>query len=425
MDAIMMRKRGGLILAAALAWHLAASAAQGQGTGCLVKEGTRLAIAGDSITEQKLYSAFIETYLAACGPVTNISVIQYGWNGDTAAYFYQRMANDLLPWKPTLVTTCFGMNDGRYKEYDEAVAQLYATNMWQIVAELKSQGAVVLVGGPGVVDSGAFQGAKVYNATLARLSAVASNVAAAQNCPFADVHAAMMSAMEKSKSAYGPTYPVAGRDGVHPGANGHLVMAYAFLRAMGLDGQIGAVEVDWKGVATASAGHKVLSVSNGVVTVESARYPFCFTGADNDPNGTLSILPFVPFQENLNRFILKVKSLPAGSADVKWGRQQKKFTADQLARGINLAAEFPDSPFGPAFQNVLRQVAAKQAYETLMIKGPVTNFRFLKKEFENDAAIARSEEDVVGKLLMRQNEYCAKVRAAVIPVRHVIAITPQ
>ena len=426
MDSIIMRKRRGLMTAAALSWSLALLAAAGQGGECLVKEGTRLAMAGDSITWQKLYSKFIETYLVACVPVTNISVIQYGCSGDSAGRFLERMEPDLLMWKPTLVTTCFGMNDGRYQKYDEAsIGNPYATNMWKIVAGLKAIGVPVVVGGPGVVDADTYTGTKAYNETLAKLSAIASNVAAANNLPFADVHQAMMSAMIKSKSAYGPAYHVAGGDGVHPGQNGHLVMAYAFLRAMGLDGQIGTVEVDWKGGATASAGHKVLSISNGVVTVESARYPFCFWGAEKDPNGTISILPFVPFQDDLNRFVLQVKNLPTGSADVKWGQQQKTFTADQLGRGINLAAEFPDNPFRPAFQKVMDQVAAKQSYESTMITGPVTYGRFLKKEFNNDSEIAGAVDAINGKFLTRHSEYNGKVRAAVTPVQHAIVIMPK
>ena len=426
MNSVIMHKWSGLVLAVALSCNLTALAAAGQGAGCLVKEGTRLAIAGDSITEQKKYSKFIETYLVACGPVKNISVIQYGWSGDTAGGFSQRMKNDLLPWKPTIVTTCFGMNDGGYVQYTDATGQHYASNMWKIVTGLKEKGVVVVVGGPGVVDSDAFQrtNAFVYNETLAQLSAIASNVATSNNFPFADVHDAMMSSMEKAKAAYGPKYYVA-PDGVHPGPNGHLVMAYVFLRAMGVDGQIGTIEVDWKGGATASAGHKVVSVSNGVITVESTRYPFCFSGADKDPNGTISMLPFVPFQEHLNRFVLKVKNLPAGNANVKWGKQQKTFTADQLAQGINLAAEFLDTPFGPAFQKVMDQVAAKQDYETTMIKGPMTSFQFLKQEFKDDSEIVRAAAAIDSKLLARQNEYSDKVRAAVVPVKHVIEIVPK
>src|SRR5881296_1552254 len=83
----------------------------------ILKKGHRVAVVGDSITEQKLYSRYIELYLTACLHELDLRVIQLGWGGETAGGFAGRMNNDLLPWKPDVVTTCYGMNDGGYKKY--------------------------------------------------------------------------------------------------------------------------------------------------------------------------------------------------------------------------------------------------------------------------------------------------------------------
>ena len=40
-----------------------------------LKEGDRIAIIGDSITEQKLYSVYMEFYLRVCSGLSNISVL--------------------------------------------------------------------------------------------------------------------------------------------------------------------------------------------------------------------------------------------------------------------------------------------------------------------------------------------------------------
>ena len=48
----------------------------------LLKKGDRLAIVGDSITEQKMYSVLIESYLTACMPELEITARQYGWSGE-------------------------------------------------------------------------------------------------------------------------------------------------------------------------------------------------------------------------------------------------------------------------------------------------------------------------------------------------------
>mgnify|MGYP000922553461 CR=1 FL=1 len=44
----------------------------------LLRPGDRLAICGDSITEQKMYSRIIEDYLTVCVPELNVSGRQYG-----------------------------------------------------------------------------------------------------------------------------------------------------------------------------------------------------------------------------------------------------------------------------------------------------------------------------------------------------------
>ena len=107
------------------------------------------------------------------------------------------------------------------------------------------------------------------------------------------MHSIMMDAMTKSKAKYGPKYQFAGGDGVHPAANGHLVMAYAFLKAFASDGNIGTITVDMKtNQATATEGHKLLAdtLKDGAIEIESTRYPFCFTGEPEKPSATTGII---------------------------------------------------------------------------------------------------------------------------------------
>lgn len=49
-----------------------------------------------------------------------------------------------------------------------------------------------------------------------------------------------------AQNRYQTNYAIAGGDGVHPGWAGHLVMAYAFLRGLGVPGDIGTFTVDLK-----------------------------------------------------------------------------------------------------------------------------------------------------------------------------------
>ena len=172
----------------------------------------------------------------------------------------------------------------------------------------------------------------VYNDNLNHLKKIAWGVAGGQFQGFADVHDAMIQAMGPAKAKLGNEYPVCGRDGFHPGPNGHLVMAYAFLKALGQNGDIGTITVDAaNSKAEATTGHKVLSFQNGVTEIESTRYPFCFIDDEKSGMSSRSILPFVPFNHDLNRFMLVVTGLKADIAKVTWGTATKTFTRDQLA----------------------------------------------------------------------------------------------
>jgi len=109
-------------------------------SGLLLKKGDRLAICGDSITEQKMYSRIMEDYPTMCVPELQIEVRQYGWSGERAPGFLARMTNDCLRFKPTVATTCYGMNDHEYKPYEERIGNTYRENSIAIVEAFKANG---------------------------------------------------------------------------------------------------------------------------------------------------------------------------------------------------------------------------------------------------------------------------------------------
>ena len=99
----------------------------------LLRRGDRLAIIGDSITEQKIYSRIIETYLTVCVPQYEITTRQYGWSGERTEGFLNRMDQDCLRFNPTLATLAYGMNDTRYRPFDLLNGKWYHDHFSAIV----------------------------------------------------------------------------------------------------------------------------------------------------------------------------------------------------------------------------------------------------------------------------------------------------
>ena len=353
----------------------------------------RVAIIGDSITEQKLYSKYMEAYLLACTGRKDITVMQFGWSGETASGFAARCANDLAAFQPNVATTCYGMNDGGYRPFDEALGKSYEGNMRNVVKQLSAAGVKNIV------------------------------LAVENKQTFANVHNARFDAMPKAKAALGDDYPVCGGDGFHPGPNGQLLMAYAFLKALGVDGDIGTLTVDAKGMTTATEGHKVLSSGAGKAELESTRWPFCFDADPKAANSTRSITPFAPFNQDLNRLTLKVKNLGAANAKVTWGGVAKDFTKEQLEAGVNLAAEFPSTPFDAQFGKLMGVLSQKQNFETTMIKNLVTNFRQFANDAKADPELAKAFDTVRTKLQSRQQALDTEARQQLVPVKHTLTVT--
>ena len=388
--------------------------------GLLLKEGDRLAICGDSITEQKMYSRMIETYLTVCVPELKVTCRQFGWSGETAEGFLRRMTNDCLRFKPTIATTCYGMNDHRYKAYDEETAKWYAERYTSVAQSFKTGGARVVFGSAGCVGKmpgwvkSASGTVEDLNLNLCKFRNMDIGIAEKEGLRFADVFWPMYTATFNAHKMYGPTYNVAGNDGVHPGWAGHTIMAYAYLKAMGLDGDLGTITVDLKGQnATATAGHVIEHFENGEVKITSARYPFCATGETNRDGSIRSGMTLVPFNEDLNRLTLVVRGGSAANYNVTWGDTTRTYSAKQIAKGINLAADFEKNPFSAAFKNVDDAVFTKQAYETTQIKNI----------FHGPGG--KNMDDAVRITEQEHANYAAALQTAFLPVTHTIKITPQ
>lgn len=390
-----------------------------------MQKGDLVAICGDSITEQRLYSIYMEEYLLMCQPKPDLQAMQFGWSGETAYLFRQRQKNDCLVFKPTVATICYGMNDAGYVATDQNRLEPYGRHLTGVVENFKEAGVrFIVLGAPGVVDSDTFKRKQVdsgtYNAALGDFGATAERIAAKEGVAFADVHGIMMDAMAKAKAKYGKGYQFAG-DGVHPGPNGHLVMAYAFLKALGCSGEIGTINVDLKGnSATATDGHKILSVSNGNVEVESTRYPFCFYG-DPKEQTTRSMIDFIPFNDDLNRFSLVVKNATAPKLKVTWGANSRAFTAAELEKGINLAAEFLDNPFSEPFATVEKAIKEQQVFDTTATKSLLHSLLLWRQLLPDQLeAYGKMEQAAVEKDRVLR----VQSRAAIVPVTHTIKIEP-
>jgi hypothetical protein len=412
----------GLIAAAVLVLLMTSPEAGAGEPAPVLKPGARIWIAGD---QSAGYSRFIEAYFTACLPELKIRVFTSVVGGDSAGGFLQRMDNNLRDFKPTVVTLGYGINDGQYRAFEPATGKAYSNNLGSAVNRLASNGVTVIVGGPPAMDKQLYTQvpAAVYNDTMGRLDAIAAGIAAETKMPHAEVYGILKTTMEKAKAALGADYAIGGQNGGPCRPNGQLVMAYAFLKAMGLNGDLGTITVDLTGTSAATGGHKVIAGEGGRVEVESTRYPFCFTGDGKSAEGTRSILPFLPFNQELNRLTLVVRNLGAERGQVVWGGGTNVFSRQELEQGINLAAAFPENPFSAPFARVLDAVGKKQEFDG-KVQQAISEMPTIAGAIKDNAKGVAAIEVTRQRMWMNEAAYAERAVAVVTLVKHTLDVRP-
>lgn len=328
----------------------------------LVHDGDRVVFLGDSITEQKLYTTYIEAFTLARHPDWNLTFRNVGWGGDTS-WLRQRvhmdegrlfaaddatqqkmvedavnkgLQRDVLPLKPTVVTIKFGMNDHSYQPFREDIFRAYVKSQTELGKVLAANGARVAFLTPQPIEERRADPDKdVKNVSLRKFSDRLKEVAAHQKAVYVDQFAPYMSIMLDARKT-NPNATIGAGDAVHPAACGHTLMAWAVLKGLGADPVVSTADIDASGKKlTATQGCKIdaLAFENGGIRFtrldESLPMPI-----DSKAEDALKLAPIL---DELSRYQLRVSGLPAGNYELFIdGESALKTTGEALDKGLNL-----------------------------------------------------------------------------------------
>ncbi len=331
-----------LVLAVLLAGGVAAQ------DGFYLKDGDRVVFYGDSITDQRLYTTFVETFVLTRFPKMSVEFVHSGWGGDRVyggggGPIEVRLNRDVILYRPTVVTIMLGMNDGRYRAFDQDIFNTYSSGYEKMVQMLRAAlpAARLTLVQPSPYDdvtrAPGFEGG--YNAVLVRYGQFVKELAQKEGLAVADLNTSVVAALQKANAA-DPT--LAQRmipDRVHPAAAGHLLMAAALLRAWNAPGIVSSAEID------AGAG-SLAAVENCVVSDLRSERSLSWTQADRalpmpidrkDPITALA-LGSSDLVQTLDQQSLKVTGLKDAEYSLLIdGEEVGTFTRETLAAGINLA----------------------------------------------------------------------------------------
>jgi lysophospholipase L1-like esterase len=321
-----------LIAAVLLSFSMAALAAAE--TGPMLKQGDRMVFLGDSITEQRIYTAYVMDYFALRYPDLKVTFRNAGWGGDRAPGALARLQRDVLDLKPNVVSICLGMNDGQYARFDQAVYDTYIEAMKGLVSGLKQAGVRVVLLSPGCVDPLDKKRLEGYNDTLARYAAGVVELGRIERLPTANLHELMIGVQTAAKADH-PEFTMI-PDGVHPSGPGHALMAFGLLYGLKCSGGASALTIDAaaKSVQADRCVVQGLKISDDAISFRRTddALPTYF-----DPE-VAGILQYAPFLSAMNDYSLTIKGLKAGQWKVAVnGIDVGTFSADELAGRVDLS----------------------------------------------------------------------------------------
>jgi lysophospholipase L1-like esterase len=316
--------------------------------GFYLHDGDRVVFYGDSITDQRLYTTFIETYVITRFPQMKVSFVHSGVGGDrvsggAAGPIEVRLPRDVIAYKPTVITIMLGMNDGSYRAFDQKIFDTFASGYRHIVQSVKEAlpgiriTAIVPSPFDDVTRPPNFEGG--YNKVLVRYGEFVKELGRDEKLTVADLNGPMVAALEKANKLDAENAKKLVPDRVHPAPAGHLLMAEALLKAWQAPATVTAVEINAAEPAIVSVANTQvtdLAVSDRLSWVQvDAALPMPIDVKDDVVALALRASDFV---EALDQEPLKVTGLSAARYTLKIDAEVVgTFTKEEWAAGVNLA----------------------------------------------------------------------------------------
>ncbi|MDB5002500.1 MAG: hypothetical protein JWQ34_725 [Mucilaginibacter sp.] len=334
--------------------------------------GDRVVFLGNSITDGGHYHSYIWLYYMTHFPNMRITCINAGIGGDNVKQMADRFDDDILPKKPTVLTVTWGMNDSGYFEWYKPDAADYAVKSVQLAEQryavldekLKKIFGVrkIFILGSPYDETTTSNPNRLYHgkaAAFQQLIDFQQATAQKNGWDFVDFDRPM-SAINLREQAKNPAFSLTPNDRIHPDNDGHLVMAYLFLKTQGLANKVVA------DVAINALDRKVSKSVNSTVTnltgsddelafdymANSLPYPIdTIPRAWGNRKKQSEALTLIPFMQEFNRELLTVRGLKSGIYQLTIDNEPIiNYTAQELAEGVNLAEQTNTPQYQQAIQ---------------------------------------------------------------------------
>ncbi len=393
------------------------------------KEGDRVAFIGNSITDGGHYHNYIWLYYMTRFPDRRLEFFNSGIGGDNVGQMYDRLEKDVFVHNPTVVTLTFGMNDVGYFDFLKPNADSFARERIKETYDRYKKVEKVFKDHPSVQKimiatspyDETVKGLNNYfpGKSAAMLKVVEFQEASAKENNWYTVDFFRpMTQINLSQQEKDSTYTLSGRDRIHPGNDGHLVMASLFLKAQGLAGKpVAEINIDAaskKVTQSTNCNISDLGVKTGEVSftylANSLPFPIdTFPHGWEERRSMAEALKIIPFMKEFNREVLQVKGLEENKKYALQidGNNVGAWSGQQFSQGINLAEITTTPQYKQALQ-VMYLNEERWEIERRLRKYTWVQYDFLKDKnllfADNDAAMDTIEAHIERNGFLRGNK---------------------
>jgi lysophospholipase L1-like esterase len=204
--------------------------------------GRRVVFLGDSITQAGGYVGLVDYYLEKLHPDKGFDILGLGLASETLSglseeghaggkfprpCLFERLGRVLEKAKPEVVFACYGMNDGIYQPLDRDRFAAFQKGVTKLIEQCQAAGVKqVFLITPPIYDHTPKAGEVDYDGVLSEYAKWELTLRV-PGVTVIDLHTAMRKARDDRTEPFS-------KDKVHPGDDGHLLIARTILAALGV-----------------------------------------------------------------------------------------------------------------------------------------------------------------------------------------------
>jgi len=308
---------------------------------------------GDSITHDGLFHRYIYDYYLTRFTDRRIRFANAGVAGDSASGVQIRLIEDVIDKKPTSVAIMFGLNDMNRSLYvsapdarilaeQQTALDGFRRNLAHTANRVRTEAGDprlifltptlfdhTMAGSPDNNQPGC-------NAGVGRCAEITAAIAGLHNAACVNFHGPM-TAFNAERQQRDPFDTIIGPDRVHPGPEGHLVMAWIFLTAQQVPSLVSRVSVDAKSgqvteCANATVSHLANRDDRWLFRLQQQALPFPM-----DEHARTALTESL-IARDVNEERVAIGGLPSGRYELLIDEVgMGTYAASELAEGIDLA----------------------------------------------------------------------------------------